>query len=416
METHKIIIVGAGVAGLSAGQALRRAGFDPLVLEARERIGGRILTERTYGPVELGAEFIHGEYATTWEIVRAAELATIPWGTIRYFARAGELFPADAALGQQVIALHSDVYAYTGPEISVAMWMQQHAPADDPAVPFALRWMANLEGADPARLSATAVAREHTESENGPTNFHLVHGYDAIPQTLAADLTIRCAAPVQQIAWDLHGATLTLLDGTAVRADHVIVTVPLGVLQADQPQFVPALPEPKRSAIQALAMGQVSKLALWFDRQCWPDFTVLSTDGQIATWWPVETTDTPTLMGYTGGPAALALAERGEAAVIALALEELSTLFGSAIRETLRGGRLMAWSAEPWSRGAYSYTPVGAGAARAQLAAPVGKVLFFAGEASVTNGHIGTVHGAIETGRRAAAEVIAAINPHHSLI
>jgi monoamine oxidase len=403
---HPVIIIGAGAAGLSAGQALRSAGSAPLILEARDRIGGRIHTDHTYGPVELGAEFIHGDQAITWAIVRAAGLATIPWGDTRLFARNGSIIPANDPLGAQVAALFNAIYTSSGPEISVAQRLAALAPPDDPAAGIVSRWLANLEGADVQRLSAPAVAREHIESTNGATNFHLVGGYDAVPQALAAGLDIQCSSPVVRIAWNPAGATLTLASGVQYQARRVIITVPLGVLQAGLPVFDPPLPAPKRAAIEALAMGQVSKLVLWFDQAFWPDFTVLSTDGCIATWWPVETAATPTLMGYTGGPAGIALADRGEAGAIAVALAELERLFGPVARHAFRGGRLADWSREPWSRGAYSYTPVGAGTARADLAAPVGDVLFFAGEAGVTNGHIATVHGAIETGRRAAQEVM----------
>lgn len=403
---HPVIIIGAGAAGLSAGQALRSVGIAPLILEARDRIGGRINTDGTYGPVELGAEFIHGEHAVTWEIVRAAQLATIPWGLDRHFALNGALVPAGDPLGARVAHLHGAVYRYNGPDCAVAQVIAANAAPDDPAAVIATRWLANVEGADPWHLSALAVAREYAQSTNGATNFHLVGGYAAVPHRLAAGLQIQCASPVEHIAWNNAGVTLTLASGEQYHAQRVLITVPLGVLQADQLRFDPPLPDGKRTAIQTLAMGHVTKLALWFDRQCWPDFTVLSTDGRIATWWPVETAATPTLMGYTGGPAALAIADLGEAAAIATALTELEQIFGPAICRAFLGGRLAAWSHDPWSRGAYSYTPVGAATARDTLAAPVNNVLFFAGEASVTNGHVGTVHGAIETGRRAAAEII----------
>jgi monoamine oxidase len=403
---HPMIIIGAGIAGLSAGQALATAGLQPLILEARERIGGRIHTDHCYGPVELGAEFIHGDRAVTWEFVRTANLATIPWGDDRRFGIQGAIVPADDPLGARVVHLYSAAYSYAGPDLDVAQLIGSLAAPNDPAATIALRWLANIEGADPHRLSALAVAREHALSTNGSSNFHLIDGYDAVTRMLAAGLNVQCASPVQHIAWSSTGATLTLASGAQHHARRVIITIPLGVLQAEQPAFDPPLPAAKRTAINALAMGQVTKLALWFDRRLWPEFTVLSTDGRIATWWPVETATTPTLMGYTGGPAALDLANLGEAEAIATALADLEQLLGPDVRRACLGGRLAAWSHDPWSRGAYSYTPVGAGAARAVLAAPVDDVLFFAGEASVTNGHVGTVHGAIETGRRAALEAL----------
>lgn len=405
---HDIVIIGAGASGLAAAQALGAAGMAALVIEARDRLGGRIWTDHSRGPVELGAEFIHGHKATTWELVRAAGLSTAPWGADRRFAvGARVLSGADPAVAR-VYELYEAVAHYAGPERSVAELLGAMAPAGDPALGIALRWLANLEGADPARLSASAFARERETSTNGEGNFHILDGYDRVVAQLAVGLTIRAGCPVERVSWR-HGAVeLALPGGETASARRVLITVPLGVLKAGRPAFAPRLPEAKGAAIAAIPMGQVTKLAMWFDQQLWPTFTALSTDGRIATWWPVESAATPTLMGYQGGPQALAVAAMGEERAIATALAELEALFGPELRQAFLGGRLSDWSRDPWSHGAYTYSAVGMGAARADLAAPVDNTLFFAGEAVAAGGHIATVHGAIESGRRAAAEILAA--------
>ena len=158
-------------------------------------------------------------------------------------------------------------------------------------------------------------------------------------------------------------------------------------------------------------MGQVTKLILWFAQPVTMPDTITSTDGKVGTWWPVTSrgsAEQPALMGYTGGPYALTLANMGERDAIAQGLDEITALFGTSLRERCIGGRLVDWSRDPWSLGAYTYSPVGIGTSRADLAAPLDNTLFFAGEATVTNGHIATVHGAIETGWRAAGEVVKA--------
>lgn len=399
------IIIGAGVAGLAAAQALQAASERVLLLEARDRVGGRIATDRTYGPVELGAEFIHGDRASTWAYVRAARLQTVPWGTMRRFARGGQLLSTDDPIIARTFALYTAATRYQGPELSVAALLARHTTPDDPALGFALRWLANLEAADPAQLSAAAISRECAESHNGEGNFHILDGYDRLVAHLATGLPIRLASPVTQLDWAPGQVVAQLADGERLAGRRAIVTVPVTLLRAGRPAFSPPLPPAKQAALEAIAVGHVTKLILWFSRQSWPDFSVLSTDGQVVTWWPVESAATPTLMGYVGGPAALALAARGEAGAIAVGLEELATLFGAELHKTCLGGRMADWSREPWSLGAYSYSPPGIGAARATLAAPLAGTLFFAGEATVTSGHIATVHGAIESGLRAAAEI-----------
>ncbi|MFV9503815.1 MAG: flavin monoamine oxidase family protein [Oscillochloridaceae bacterium umkhey_bin13] len=405
MET--VIIVGAGAAGLAAARRLQHAGLSPLILEARPRIGGRIKTDRTYGPVELGAEFIHGPQARTWEFVRSAGLQTAPWGSDRRFAWGGQLVTLDDPRAAGVLTLYQAVAGYNGPELSVADLLDRLAAKDDPAATLARRWFGNLEGADLNVLSAAAFAAEHAASTNGEGNFHILDGYDRLIAHLAEGLRIRLEAPVTQIVWNEISATLTLADGEQLSARHVIITAPLGVLQAGLIAFAPALPVAKQNALHAIPMGSVTKLALWFDRQLWPDFTVLSTDGQIATWWPVESATTPTLMGYQGGKIAQAIAQLGEAAAIEAGLHDLEQLFGPEVRAACLGGRLADWAADPWSRGAYSYSAVGMGTARAVLAEPLATTLFFAGEAVATGGHLATVHGALESGEQAANKILA---------
>jgi monoamine oxidase len=403
---HDIIIIGAGVAGLAAGRALRDAGRPALIVEARERVGGRVSTDRTHGPVELGAEFIHGDRAATWALVRAAGLRAAPWEGPRLFGRAGRILPEDDPTVARARELYNAVSSRAGADESVASALARLAPPDDPGLPYALQWLANIEGADTSRLSAAALSREHELSSNGDDNFHILDGYDRAVAHLAAGLDIRLGSPVERVRWAPGAVTLELAGGAQLAARRALITVPLGVLQANRPAFSPALPPAKRAAIAAIPMGHVTKLVLWFDRELWPVCSAISTDGRVATWWPVESAATPTLMGYTGGLKALALAALGEAGAIEAGVAELSALLGADVRPALLGGRLADWSRDEWTLGAYSYSPVGIGDARATLAEPVADTLYFAGEATVTWGHLATVHGALESGARAAEALL----------
>jgi monoamine oxidase len=403
---HNTLIIGAGVAGLSAAQALRAAGHAALVIEARDRVGGRIWTDRSQGPVEYGAEFIHGEHVVTWELVRTHHLATSPWQDGgRLFAIGGRVLPPSDQMYERVYALWEAVHTYNGPEESAALVLDSLAPRDDPARYFVQRWLAGIEAGDAARLSAQALSREWELNDYGDTNFHLDGGYDQISTILAEGLAIRLQCPVEQVAWNEAGVTLTLASGEQLQAKNLLITVPIGVLQAGTLRFDPPLPADKRAAISAIDMGHVTKLAIWFAHAFWEPFVVLSTDGPVASWWPVESASVPMLMGYTGGPAALVLARMGEQQALHAALESLCTIFGPQARQHYRGARLVDWSLDPWSRGAYTYSPVGMGDAREVLGAAL-PPLFFAGEATCLRGDLATVHGAIASGRRAAAELL----------
>jgi monoamine oxidase len=326
----------------------------------------------------------------------------------RLFADHSTILPPDDPRIAQIVALHAAAEHYTGPDQSVAAVLAALAP-NTAAAAYAARWIANVEAADLDRLSAKWLARERSDSTAGGQNFHLTAGYDAVPHYLARGLDIRLGCVVERIAWDEGGARVGLADGTTLRARHVVITIPISLLQRGAIHFDPALPDERRAAIDAIAVGHVIKLALWFDQVVWPPMQACSTDGLVVTWWPVGTPDQPVLMGFTGGPAALALADRGEAAAVAQGLAEATALFGPAVGKYFVGGRLSDWSREPWSLGSYTYTPIGAGNARAVLAAPLANTLYFAGEAIVTNGHIATVHGAIESGRTAANAIVACL-------
>lgn len=411
----QIVIVGAGIAGLAAGRRLCDAGLSPLIIEARPRVGGRVLTDRSRGIVEAGAEFIHGKRAATWEFINAASLSTAPWppeelksaDDAYLHACHGRLLPADGELHRRIDELYGLAEGYDGPEQSVTDFMARLASPDDPAAKFALRRLANIENADVTRLSVQALGRERRLDTAGwGDNFHVTEGYDALAPFLDRGLDIRCDTAVRRIDWDETGAELFLYGGETIRARQVILTVPLGLLQAGLPEFRPSLPVEKQNAIGALAMGCLAKLILWFDRSFWPPFAFLGTDGMVPTWWPVYPAMGAILMGYIGGPAANLLASLGAEAAVRQGLAEVTALFGSAAGGSFIRGEMVDWSADPWTQGGYSYTPVGAGDARARLAAPVGGTLFFAGEATCTNGHAATVHGAIESGRRAAGEVM----------
>lgn len=406
---YEVVVVGAGVAGLAAARRLGEAGLTPLVLEARNRVGGRVYTDHSGAPVELGAEFIHGEHAATWAVIREAGLRTEPWGEGRGYAVQGKQLLPDAAnaLHERVMRLYEAATHYTGEDRSAADVVAELAQNDTQALATIERWLAGMEAADITRLSALWLSEERRLNTAGWVNYHVTSGYDGVPRALAAGLDVRFDAAVMHVAWSPGGVTLTLHSGEQIIARQVVVTVPLSLLQQGRMQFAPGLPQRKLAAMSAIAMGYVTKLALWFDRPCWEPFVFLSADGIVPTWWPSGNDEQPALMGYVGGRFGLALGALGEEEAIRRGLAEAAGLFGPQVHECFLRGRLMDWGRDPWSLGAYTYTPVGGGGAREVLAAPVANTLFFAGEATSTNGHLATVHGAIETGWRAADEVLA---------
>jgi monoamine oxidase len=406
-----VVVIGAGAAGLAAARALTDAGRRVAVLEARERIGGRVWTDHHFGPipVECGAEFIHGAQAGTWAWLRRAGLRAEPFArwSGRRIALGGDRLAGPWLLRARpdlwrVFKLEELLAAYDGPDCSLAEWldMQGFSPL---AAHIADARLAHSNCATPATISVAELAHELRLDNKGPGDFHILEGYDRVVATIAAGLDIRLATPVETIRWDEGGVEVVTAQGT-LTARAAVVTLPLAVLKAGAVRFDPPLPEAKRHAIEALAMAPAMKLHLRFVAPFWDhEMSFLTADQPIAVWWTIRP-GVPLLTGFITGPRAERLATYGEAGAIERGLAQLDAIFGGAASRMFAAGQLIDWAADPWARGGYSSVPPGAHGQRAALAAPAG-ALHFAGEATVFDNNPATVHGALHSGERAAAEI-----------
>jgi monoamine oxidase len=238
-------------------------------------------------------------------------------------------------------------------------------------------------------------------------NFRILGGYTSLMTRAAAGLEIKLNTVVSRVRWDDRGAEVTA-NGRAARFDAVVVALPLGVLAHGDVEFDPALPAAKLDAIRRINAGHISKIVLVCDRVYWPkELCFLWTTGTAQVWWRPgqgQPNEAPALTAFFGGSAAAGLEGATEAEAIEVATRELGDALGCSLAGHVVGGRYIAWGAEPFTRMGYSSLPPGGEGLREALAAPE-PPLFFAGEA--TNAlNPATVHGAIESGRRAAAEVL----------
>lgn len=416
----KIIVIGAGVAGLAAAQELKKAKFDVTVLEARSRIGGRVWTDHEFVnfPLELGAEFVHGDNAVTWNYLRAGKIKTEHDGD--YSTQAYE-HPKKGLLSYRQVCKMPD-YAKVF-EIE-EKHMSQHDPKKDMSLrewlnslnlahaarEFALRFLAHQYLTDPERIGIGDLAHEERVTHQGDNDFRILEGQDHLIEVLAKGLEISLNSPVNKIVWTKKGVKV-FVEGQkkAFSADKIIITVPLPLLKKGL-NFSPALPKEKLKAIQAIQMGPALKINLAFKKRFWPKkFETFFSLGNISMWWSPSSSykkGTPMLTGFVGGVQALALNELPEEVILIRAQEELCRLFRSeAPHKNFLKGKVVSWINDPWAQGGYTFVPTGAYGAREILARPVNDVLFFAGEATVFESNPGTVHGAIGTGLRAAREV-----------
>jgi monoamine oxidase len=430
----EVIVIGAGAAGLAAAARLTRAGQRVLVLEARDRIGGRIWTRhepQLACPIELGAEFIHGHAPLTRALLSRAGIGSLEAPARRWVLQHGELQQADDWFSGVMEAIASSS-ALEQADMPFDEFLERHLRQLTPEQRAGARRMAEgFDAADTSRASARAIVAEWTgDALSDSPQSRPEGGYTALLAALMAQmdpdrLTLRLQCPVHEVHWSGEGVRVsaTVLGETfAASAPRAIVTLPLALLQdAAAVRFSPALTQ-KAAALAGLATGSVTKVLLRFARPFWEELHggrfrdasfFIAPGTQLPTFWTPAPLRAPLLVAWTAGPRALSQsAARGAGAhLVAPILAGLESLFGPevGIARLLEGYYWHDWQHDPYARGAYSYVLTGGSGARAALAQPLAGTLFFAGEATDTEDESGTVAGALESGMRAAEEVLGSL-------
>lgn len=417
-----VIIIGAGVAGLAAASWLAEEGYHVVVLEARDRLGGRVWTDRSLDglPLELGASWIQGfEGNLLREFVRDLDLETIPTdydslllhdtdGSLVSEARSETILESLADAEDELTALQQGANEMSLGEAARRIYDSLDLPERERRdLDYALK--ALIENEYAADLDDLSLFYWDDDEGEGEQDVLLPDGYDRIIRALAEGLPVLLEQVVERVAYDETGVIVTTNRGS-FEADYVLVTLPLGVLKSGAVTFDPPLPAAKQRAIDRLGMGTLNKLYLRFSSVFW------DAEPQFIGWMPEQNgrwteflnlaalIDEPILVGFVAGSAARAVEDEPDHVVVADAMAVLRRIYGDDIPEP-DAYRLTRWHSDPFARGSYSYYAVDSEPDdREALAEPVEDVLFFAGEA-VSRAHPATVHGALESGY-AAAEAI----------
>ncbi len=422
MTEPSILVIGGGIAGLTAADLLSSEGLPVVVLEARDRVGGRIHTvasSKGSFAVELGAEFIHGAKNEAWPYLRSSDLAFHEVPDRHWELNEGKL-RENSDFWNQLGAVTERINT-RHPDQSFASFISKLRDVDSHARWLAREYIEGFHAARPEEISVHSIAKsdEAAEQAEGTRQFRLTPGYGAFAQWLAEriesrDALIHRGRVVRRIRWRRGSVEVTTRTSRRIEmhaGSRAVITVPLGVLKAIGRgiDFVPVVPG-KNLAIKHLRIGQVVKITIQFRSRFWRVNNlgfVHTDDPWFPTWWADERG--LVLTGWAGGPRAEKLGGQPRKSILSKALQALSHIFRIR-REDLERDVVSSyhhdWTGDPYSRGAYSYTPAGQMAASGQLASPVAGTLFFAGEATSTEGNQGTVHGAMMTGERAANEVL----------
>lgn len=409
-DVYDVIVIGAGPAGLAAARDLARGGKRVVVLEARDRIGGRVHTVRERGVVEAGAEFIHGENAVTWQIVRDHALETTIWGeeradSYRLFGAKGTIRPDTEDFYKRFAKTDDDLWNYVKEDISLAEYFRRYG-TDPEASAFMQREISDTETADPEKLSVLGLDNEDTGLlSTNLKDYWIVGGYDQVMNVLASGTDIRRTHIVVRIRWTKGKVDIECDNGAHFTAQQVVMTIPIGVLKKRPPEFLPALPESFESAVRKIGFGVASKFTAWMDKSV-PYFKHLSVAAPVGNFWQRRFGEEPVIVGFTGGPAALELSHMPEKEAIQVGIESLAEGLGSAVKHLILHARHFTWADDKFACGSYTYPTLGMGNAREVLKQSIESTIYYCGEATNTEGNPGTVHGSLEEGRRVAREIL----------
>ncbi len=411
-----VIVIGAGMAGLAAASQLVESGHSVILLEGRERIGGRTWTDHSLNlPLDMGASWIHGitgnPISKLADRFGAVRVHTEYDSIIRYDADGRPIQDAESGkIDRDFEAMMKKVYTLQEElenDISLQAAISRSAkPTRN--LTYAINTTIEHEyAADASDLSLFEWDQEDEELSGGDVLFP--QGYEQLVNGLAEGLDVRTGARVEAIDYQNESIRITTGKGEFTCA-RVVVTLPLGVLKQGSVKFFPELPAKKQKAISRLKMGVLNKVYLKFPSVFWEtDVDMLGyvseQKGRWCEWLNIHKyTGEPVLLAFNAGAYGVEIESQTDEEIIDDAMQVLRRIYGDDIPDP-EGASITRWMSDPFSYGSYSHIPPGAsGADYDELARPVAGKLFFAGEATYRKAP-STVHGAYLSGMRAASEI-----------
>jgi monoamine oxidase len=418
LKNDTIIIVGAGIAGLTAGLILHLSGANVIILEAQEYLGGRIKTLENFAnqPIELGAEFVHGENSVWYYLlqknkIKLQEIYQKGW---EYYSINGQLWSEKDLENnedfRELLSLKNQLYAYHHKkEISIQSYLQKEEIAPEPTA-ILEAWIGSEYGDSLENISLPSFKKAGYAWQAGSKNFILPKNTkkEVLEKIFSPILSnIQYHQKVNYINYQDEKIVIKTIDNQEFIADKVIISVPIGVLQKNVIQFVPSLPLRRQEAIKNLKMPPIIKVILKFEKPFWQeDITFLySAFPHVIEFYPATKGEKePYITAYLTGKEALQF-QKDERQGINFLLEVLCDTFNSRQPNfDFKEANICDWSKNEWIAGGYTIPSPKAYFWRKKLSLPLRNKIFWAGEATSAR-HPASVNGALETGYRVAKEI-----------
>jgi monoamine oxidase len=424
-----VIVIGAGISGLAAARVLTEEGYSVIVVEARERVGGRIWTDHSWPgiPLDMGASWIHGsEDNPITNLARELDVTTAMtnydntwlWDTDGQPVEDDDHDEIDNRFVEMLDDLdgeRDDMDESDEDDMALGDAVEDWIDAKRPDATTIRQLAYSVNTAIEHEYAADIADLSFYYFDGGDSfdgdDLLFPDGYSQIVHGLAEGLDVRLGHVVRKVHWNADGVTVTTSQET-FDADFAVVTLPQGVLKAGYVTFSPALPEEKLRAIERMRMGILNKVYLRFPRIFWPEEPdmlgyVSERKGEWTEWLNIaHYTGQPVLLAFNAADYGRAIEDLTDDEIVAAAMATLRTMFGDDIPEP-EASLITRWGADPYAHGSYSFMALGANPDHYDdLAAPVGGRVFFAGEATSAD-FAATVHGAYLSGLRAAEEILA---------
>ena len=400
----KVIIIGAGAAGLYAAYMLKSKGIDFQLLEASSTYGGRLgkLTGFANFPIDTGAQWLHGENSVLGDLIKKSKTKiTLDDSETKFWFN-----------NQLIDALPQNTNIFEGeelPDISYEAYALQNGLGNE--YKYIVENIAGDQGAAASRLSVFGNNKDEENWSAGDDDFKFEETYfDLIDKQIASQVKDQILVNTIITKIDYSQSTILITDSNnnTFNADKVIITVPIPILKSADIQFTPALPDEKTAAFAKIGMDAGMKVFLKFSNKFF-DQNIIG--GSVCAAYADDSIgkaqNDNILLAFIMGEQAEYLTSLGSDAAITTALiQELDIMYNGQASASFIASHVENWTTNPYIKGAYSYSTIGMGDARKIASQALSEKLYFAGEAMNTNGHHQTVHGAVETGYREVINIL----------